>query len=322
MKKYVFGSGLLTIILLMFVFTVIQAAAEDVSAERREQILDLALAYKFGELPENFVPSEDPLLQAIQELSLAESRYMLEYIYVFNRAGYPQEMTTTEDLIPYTRQRELADVAASSAVLAQVEQVPIQELLPDNLPVNEQTYLQTAAEGLTFVLQGKGDEYLSGSELLARDTILLVLRKHGIGLFAEPPDGSVVEEDAEFYIKSQRAESQASDYCGYQFIEGPGAQIDYGLFGGLSGSSAWLGDNDRNQTLCDHVVQYPVISQNLRVDHDGSYDGWCILNYSGGDGAWLARQRVYNGENVLYGGWKAQWCAVTGSSIAQHTRGG
>lgn len=321
MKKYILTASLLAALLLTS-FVVTRAAFDtNIPVAKREKVLELTLAYKFGELPDSFNPDTDPTLQAIRELSFAESKYMIEYIYVFNRAGYPQELTFTETLISYDRQRELATIAANWVIKTQIEKQ--NDKLPlDDLPPNEQQFLQVATEGLSFVIQGKGDEYLLDNEKASRDTILYILRKYNTSLFAPVSGVDEIEKDAETYRQSQQTENRFGDYCGYHFVEGPGAQIDYGLWSGSSGAASWYGDNDRYQTLCDHVVRYPVISQYLKVDHDGSYDGWCILNSSGGDGAWLARQRVYNGENVLYGGWKAQWCAVTGSGIAQHTRGG
>lgn len=309
------------IISLLSVLKVSQAASEEVSLERRQEVLELAVAYKFGEIPEDFEPSVDPVLQAIRGLSLAESRFVLEYLYVFNRAGYPQDISSTEELIPYARQRELAQITSRWAIRAQTEQVQIEELLPADLSAKERDYSQRVAEGLLLVLHGKAAEYLSGSEELARDTILFLLRKHRISLFAQLPDDNVIMEDAEAFMKERQQSIQLADYCGYPFIEGPGAQINYGLSGGSSGSAAWSGDNERYPLICDHVVHYPVVSQYFQVDHDDSYDGWCILEQSGGHLAWVARQRSPGGENVLYGGWKAQWCAVTGWGIAQHTRG-
>lgn len=323
MKKRVACGIFLSVFLFLTTFvTTIRAFNDSVPAQKREQILGLALDYKYGELPENFDPATDGVLLAIQELSLAESKYMLEFIYVFNRAGYPEEVTLTEALIPYAKQRELAHLAAEWAILSQTEAVQLSELMSDDLTEMERGYLQVAFEGVNLILQGRGEEYLSPQEILTRDTIMFLLSKYDAKLFTTFSDEDALEKDADAFMRANRSANVTSGYCGYQFIEGPGAQIDYSLSGGLSGVSSWPGDNDRYQTLCDHVVQYPVISQNLRVDHDNSYDGWCILNSSGGDGAWLARQRVYNGENVLYGGWKAQWCAVTGNGIAQHTRGG
>ena len=108
---------------------------------------------------------------------------MIEYIYVFNRAGYPQELTFTETLISYDRQRELATIATNWVIKTQIEKQ--NDKLPlDDLPPNEQQFLQVATEGLSFVIQGKGDEYLLDNEKASRDTISYILRKYNTTLLS------------------------------------------------------------------------------------------------------------------------------------------
>jgi len=73
-------------------------------------------------------------------------------------------------------------------VTTQLEQNKNEELPLDGLSTDEQQYVQITAEGLLSIFQGKGEEYLLDNEIAARDTILFIMRKYDVGLFASLSD--------------------------------------------------------------------------------------------------------------------------------------